>query len=179
MALKTLCTHLARKPSSLDIMLLFEKPSAILQPLCELLDNWHHDEDLGEYQPVYEEFGGILLLVMAFVYRYNLSAADLGIQSNDSFVAKYLIKGTLGRTMDQLSDSEKSHLDVWIRGLFNAEGGGLGDEPMSQCPPQDFYMLVPTLFHHIVLACSTNHLNDEGLKGGLECEFSQFSPLSC
>jgi len=39
---------------------------------------------------------------------------------------------------------------------------------MSSCPPQDFYLLVPTLFHHIVLACSTNNLSEEGLKGGLE-----------
>lgn len=39
---------------------------------------------------------------------------------------------------------------------------------MSSCPPQDFYLLVPSLFHHIVLACSTNNLNEESLKGGLE-----------
>lgn len=170
MSLKTLCSHLARKPSSLDIMLLFEKPTTILQPLCELLGGWRYDEDLGEYQPVYEEFGCVLLLVLAFVHRYDLSTVDLGLHANDSFVAKLLVRGALSKSMDDLTEQEKSHVDVWIRGLFNTEGGGLGDEPMSACPPQEFYLLVPTLFHQIVLACSTGHLNDEGLKGGLECK---------
>ena len=168
MSLKTLCSQLARKPSSLDVMLLFDKPIIILQPICELLDNWRYDEDQGEYQPVYEEFGSILLLVLSFTHRYNLSTVDLGIRSPDSFVAKLLNQGHLSRAMDSLSELEQSHLDGWIKGLFDNESGGLGDELMSACPPQDFYLLVPTLFHHIVLACSTNNLSDEGLKGGLE-----------
>ena len=172
MSLKTLCTQLARKPSSLDIMLLFDKPSSILHPICELLDNWHYEEDQGEYQPVYEEFGSILLLVLAFVYRYNLSTIDLGIRTSDSFIAKLLNQGHLSRAMENLTEQEQSHLDGWIRGLFDNESGGLTDELMGSCPPQDFYLLVPTLFHHIVLACSTNNLSDEGLKGGLECKSS-------
>lgn len=155
----------------MDIMLLFDKPTTILQPICELLDGWRHDEDLGEYQPVYEEFGSILLLVLAFVNRYNLPTVDLGIHSNDSFIAKLLVRGGTSRTMDELTELEKGYLDVWIRGLFNAEGGGLGDEPMSACPPQDFYLLMPTLMHQIVIACSSGHLGEEGLKGGLECEY--------
>lgn len=170
MVLKTLCSQLARKPSSLDIMLLFDKPTTILQPICELLDRWQYDEDQGEYQPVYEEFGSILLLLLAFVHRYNLSTIDLGLQSNDSFVGKLLVRGAISRSMDELSEQEKNYLDGWIRGLFNAEGGGLGDEPMSQCPPQNFYLLVPTLFHQIVMASSTGYLTDESLKGGFECE---------
>ena len=168
MSLKTLCSHLARKQSSLDVMLLFEKPTTILQPICHLLDTWRYDEDQGEYQPVYEEFGSILLLVLSFAHRYNLSAVDLGIRSADSFVLKLINQGHLSRAMDTLTSQEQSHLDGWIRGLFDNESGGLGDELMSSCPPQDFYLLVPTLFHHIVLAYSTNHLNEEGLKGGLE-----------
>ena len=168
MSLKTLCSQLARKPSSLDIMLLFDKPLTILQPICDLLNNWRYDEDQGEYQPVYEEFGSILLLLLSFTHRYNLSTVDLGIRSPDSFVAKLLGQGHLSRATDDLSELEQSHLDGWIKGLFDNESGGLGDELMSACPPQDFYLLVPTLFHHIVLACSTNNLSDEGLKGGLE-----------
>jgi mediator of RNA polymerase II transcription subunit 5 len=149
-------------------MLLFDKPTSILQPICDLLDNWRYDEDQGEYQPVYEEFGSILLLVLSFTYRYNLSSVDLGIRAQDSFVVKLLSQGHLSRAMDELSDQEQKHLDGWIRGLFDNESGGLGDELMSSCPPQDFYLLVPTLFHHIVLACSTKNLSDEGLRGGLE-----------
>jgi len=168
MSLKALCSQLARKPSSLDIMLLFDKSTSILQPICELLDNWHYDEDQGEYQPVYEEFGSILLLLLSFTYRYNLSPIDLGIRAPDSFVLKLLNQGHVSRAMDDLTEQEQRHLDGWIRGLFDNESGGLGDELMSSCPPQDFYLLVPTLFHHIVLGYSTKNLSDEGLKGGLE-----------
>ncbi|KAF4613413.1 hypothetical protein G7Y89_g15474 [Cudoniella acicularis] len=169
MSLKSLCSQLARKPSSLDVMLLFDKVTTILHPICELLDNWRYDDDQGEYQPVYEEFGSILLLVLSFVHRYGLSTADLGIRSSgESFVAKLLNQGHLSRAMEDLTEQEQSHLDGWIRGLFDNDSGGLGDELMSSCPPQDFYLLVPTLFHHIVLACSTKHLSDESLKGGLE-----------
>lgn len=168
MSLKTLCNKLARKPICLDIMLLFDKPITILQPICDLLDNWHYDDDQGEYQPVYEEFGSILLLVLSFTHRYNLSPIDMGIRSPLSFTTKLLNQGHLSRAMENLTEQEQNHLDGWIRGLFDNESGGLGDELMSSCPPQDFYLLVPTLFHHIVLACSTNNLSDDGLKNGLE-----------
>ncbi|KAI1772929.1 Med5-domain-containing protein [Hypoxylon cercidicola] len=168
MTLKLLCSQLAKKPLSLDVMLLFNKPIAILHPLCELLDNWRYEEDQGEYQPVYEEFGSVLLLVMAFVYRYNLSTADLGVHSSDSFVAKLLSVGQLSKPLDELTEQEKSHLGGWIQGLFDTESGGLGDELLSSCPPQDFYLLVPTLFRNIVLAFSTNHLDEESLKTGVE-----------
>ncbi|KAI1367535.1 mediator of RNA polymerase II transcription subunit 5 [Xylaria arbuscula] len=168
MTLKLLCSQLAQKPLSLDVVLLFGKPAAILHPLCEVLDNWRYDEDQGEYQPVYEEFGAILLLVLAFVYRYDLSAVDLGIRSSDSFVAKLLNQGQLSRPLDELTESEKNHLDGWIQGLFDTETGGLGDELMSSCPPQEFYLLVPTLFHNMMLACDTKCLAEESLKTGVE-----------
>ncbi|KAH6684022.1 mediator complex, subunit Med5 [Halenospora varia] len=169
MSLKSLCSQLARKPSALDVMLLFDKITTILQPICDLLDNWRYDEDQGEYQPVYEEFGSILLLVLSFAHRYGLSTVDLGIRTpSESFVAKLLNQGHLCRAMEDLTTQEQSHLDGWIRGLFDNDSGGLGDELMSSCPPQDFYLLIPTLFHHIVLAYSTRHLTDETLKGGLE-----------
>ncbi|GJC88183.1 mediator of RNA polymerase II transcription subunit 5 [Colletotrichum liriopes] len=168
MSLKLLCSQLAQKPLSLDVMLMFEKPATILHPLCDLLDNWKYDEDQGEYQPVYEEFGSILLLVMAFAYRYGLSASDMGVASSDSFVARLLGQGHQSRPFDELSDQEKGHLNGWIHGLFDSEAGGLGDELMSSCPPQDFYLLVSTLFQNIVLAFSTGHLAEESLRGGIE-----------
>ena len=171
MSLKRLCAHLSSKPLSLDILLLFNKPQKILHPLCDVLDNWGgYDEDQGEYQPVYEEFGSILLLLFAFVYRYGLTAADLG-RPNHSFVGKLLTKGHLARPLSELTDQEKNHINDWIQALFDTEAGGLGDELMSGCLPQDFYLLLPTLFHQIVLALSTGNLTEEMLKGGLECKF--------
>ncbi|OLN95416.1 Mediator of RNA polymerase II transcription subunit 5 [Colletotrichum chlorophyti] len=168
MSLKLLCSQLAQKPLSLDVMLMFEKPVAILHPLCDLLDGWKYDEDQGEYQPVYEEFGSVLLLVMAFAYRYGLSALDMGVSAPDSFVARLLGQGHQSRPLDELSEQEKGHLNGWIHGLFDSEAGGLGDELMSSCPPQDFYLVVSTLFQNIVLAFSTGHLSEESLKGGIE-----------
>ena len=167
--LKSLVTMLSKKPLSLDVLLLFESPVSILRPLCDLLDSWRYDEDQGEYQPVYEEFGAVLLLLLSFVHRYNFTASDLGLHnSRDSFVAKLLSSGYLSRTLEDLSEKESEHLGGWIHGLFDPEGGGLTDELMSSCPPQDFYLLVPTLFKQIILALSSGMLTEESLKSGME-----------
>ncbi|KIL91006.1 hypothetical protein FAVG1_05702 [Fusarium avenaceum] len=168
MSLKLLCSQLAAKPQSLDIILLFEKLPTILEPLCQLLDNWRYEEDQEEYQPVYEEFGAMLLLVLAFTYRYNLNAVDIGITTPDSWVAKIIGRGHIGRQGDELTQRENDHLNGWVHGLFDTEAGGLGDELMSSCPPQEFYLVVAPLFQSIVVAYTHGYLNDESLKGGIE-----------
>ncbi|KAH6649137.1 mediator of RNA polymerase II transcription subunit 5 [Truncatella angustata] len=168
MTLKQICSQLAKKPLSLDVLLLFVKLDTVLRPLCDLLDNWKYDDEQGEYQPVYEEFGSILLLVLAFVHRYNLSALDLGVTSSDSFTAKLLCSGQYNRPMEELSEQESAQLGGWIQGLFNSESGGLGDELMSSCTPQDFHLLVSTLFYQTVLALSGDRLPEENLKNGFE-----------
>lgn len=175
MSLKLLCSQLAQKPQALDILLLFEKLHAILDPLCQLLDNWRYEEDQGEYQPIYEEFGSILLLVLAFAYRYNLTAADIGISSPDSCIAKILSRAHISRDKDELTEQEKGHMSGWIHGLFDTDSGGLGDDLMSSCPPQDFYLLVASLFQNIVVAYTYGFLSDETLKGGIECKFPWFN----
>nr|CEG04968.1 unnamed protein product [Fusarium clavum] len=168
MSLKMLCSQLAAKPQSLDIILLFEKLPNILEPLCQLLDSWRYEEDQGEYQPVYEEFGAVLLLVFAFTYRYNLNAVDIGITTPDSWVAKIIARGHIGRQGDELTSREEEHINGWVHGLFDTEAGGLGDELMSSCPPQEFYLVVAPLFQSIVVAYTYGYLNDESLKGGIE-----------
>ena len=47
MTLKTILNALSRKPSTLDVILLFTRPSMLLQPLCHVLDNWQDHEDQG------------------------------------------------------------------------------------------------------------------------------------
>ncbi|PFH60514.1 hypothetical protein XA68_10828 [Ophiocordyceps unilateralis] len=168
MSLKLLCVQLAHKPQSLDIVLLFERLPTVLEPLCQLLDNWRYDDDQGEYQPIYEEFGAILLLVLAYAYRYNLRAADIGIVSPDSCVGKILNRAHISRPLGDLTEQEKSHINGWIHGLFGSETGGLGDDLMSSCPPQDFYLLVASIFQYIVVAYTHGYLNDESLKSGIE-----------
>lgn len=170
MSLKMLCGRLAQKPQSLDILLLFEKLPAILEPLCQLLDSWRYDDDQGEYQPIYDEFGAILLLVLAYACRYKLTAADIGVTSPDSCVAKILSRGHLSRRLDELTKQENGHVSGWIHGLFDSETGGLGDDLMSSCPPQEFYLLVATIFQNIVVGYTHGYLNDESLKSGIECE---------
>ncbi|KAI9801264.1 MAG: mediator complex subunit [Piccolia ochrophora] len=166
MSLKTICVSLARRPLSLDVMLLFSSPTSILRPICQLLDMWRYEDDQGEYQPVYEEFGCTLLLVLAFVHRYDLSAYDLGVATPDSFVANLLEKGHASMPLNSLSEEQSEQLGGWIRGLF--ETNGISDELMSSCRPQDFYLLVPMLFSQSVLACHSNVMDMETLKGGLE-----------
>jgi mediator of RNA polymerase II transcription subunit 5 len=170
MSLKLLCGQLVQKPLSLDVLLLFERLPTVLEPLCQLLDNWHYDEDQGEYQPVYEEFGAIMLLVLAFAYRYKLSGADMGIQSPDSRVAQIISRAHVSRQIQDLTEQENQHLGGWVHGLFDSEAGGLGDDLMSSCPPQDFYLLIATLFQNIVVAYGDGYLTDESLKSGIECE---------
>ena len=166
--LSRLCSLLARKSSSLDIMLLFDKPITILQPICDLLDNWHYDEDQVEYQPVYEEFGSVLLLVLSFVYRYNLSTVDLGIRSSSSFVAKLLDLGHLFRAMENLTEQEQTILTVGFEVCLTTKAVVWA---MSLCPPAHHRISISLFLHCSITLClraQRNNLSDEGLKGGLE-----------
>lgn len=170
MTLKIVCSQLAQKPQVLDVILLFEKLPTVLEPLCTLLDHWRYEEDQGEYQPVYEEYGAVLLLVLAFAYRYQLAPLEVGSQLPDGAVATILGRAHVAREVSELSEKEKEHLNGWISGLFDSETGGLGDELMSSCPPKDFYLLIATLFYNTVTAYTHGHLSDESLKSGVECE---------
>nr|A1CGW7.2 RecName: Full=Mediator of RNA polymerase II transcription subunit 5; AltName: Full=Mediator complex subunit 5 [Aspergillus clavatus NRRL 1] len=164
--LKNICNSLSRRPQALDVILLFRSAKQVLQPLCGLLDSWHWDEDQGENQPVYDEFGSILLLVLAFKYRFDLRPADLGISSNDSFVLKLLERGSCSQKLDALDEKQNKNLGTWIAALFIAEG--ISEETMSACSPQEFYLLVATLFSQSLGACETGKLEFDTLKGGFE-----------
>lgn len=123
---------------------------------------------IGESQPVYDEFGSILLLVLAFKYKYNLTPVDMGITSSDSFVLRLLEGGCSSQRLEHLTDKQKHNLGAWITALFVAEG--ISDESMSSCSPQEFYLLVATLFNQSLTACELGKLNFDTLKGGFECK---------
>ncbi|KAH7125393.1 mediator complex, subunit Med5 [Dendryphion nanum] len=167
MYLKTLCNLLSKKPQALDVMLQFTSPGSILRPLCQFLDDWRYDGDQSEYQPVYDEFGAILVLILAFVHRYDLTNHDLGI-SHDSFVAQLLERGHHSVTPDDLTDEQGRHLGSWLRELYDSDKEGLSNEVFASCRPQDFYFIVPTLFSQTTMACSAGVLSIESVKGGLE-----------
>ena len=122
-----------------------------------------------EYQPVYDEFSAILILILAFVYRFELSYNDLGI-TQDSFVGQLLERGHRSIPLDELSEDQGKHLGDWLKGLFDADKEGISNDVFASCRPQDFYLIVPTLFSQTVMACSYEVLSLDSVKGGLECK---------
>jgi mediator of RNA polymerase II transcription subunit 5 len=170
--LRTVCTSLTKKFPNIDVVMLFTQPTNLFLPLCNILNDWVHDQDSSEFQPPYEEFACILLFVLAAIHRYDLQAADLGVIHQDSFIMKILRGVPQNMVSQDTTEEQKKQLGKWIDGLYSTdehgETTGIGDEVMSQCPPQAFYMLVPVLFEQSVSACKTNCLSIETLRGGLE-----------
>ena len=166
LTLKSICNSICRKPAALDVIILFTRPSSLLQPLCNILDNWQEHEDQGEYQPVYDEFGSILLLVVVVQHRFKLLPEEAGITSPDSFLLQYFKIGAVSQTLDDLSEHQNQILGNWIKGLF--EGEGISDELMSTCKPREFHLLVATLFDQSLKACQAQVLGLDTLKGGFE-----------
>ena len=143
--------------------------------VCSLHFSEGHTTDLfpGEFQPPYEEFASILLLVLAVIHRYQLSDSDIGI-AEDNFVLELLARLSDSIPTSELTQAQSKHLSKWMQGLYatdeHGETNGISDETMSHCPPQDFYLLVPTLFEQSIHGCRANALALNTLKGGLECE---------
>ncbi|KAH8701459.1 mediator complex, subunit Med5 [Phaeosphaeriaceae sp. PMI808] len=167
MYLKQLSGLLFRKPQVMDVILQFISPASILRPLCQFLDDWHYDNDQGEYQPVYDEFGAVLVLVMSFIYRYDLTCHDIGINSR-SFVARLVSQGQKSVLTAELTEEQGKHLGTWLKGLYDSGNEGLSNDVFASCRPQEFYVIVPVLFQQTVAALSVGILSFESVKGGLE-----------
>ena len=168
LSLRSICGFLTRKPSTIDVIMMFVKPALFLEPLCVLLDTWRYEEDLGEYQPVYEDFGYILLLVLTTIHRYDLpvTPSTLGESSDhvDSFIPRLLTKGLAAQRIENIEADTHAQLGGWIKEIFEAEG--ISDGLMATCRPQDFYMLVPTFFQQSVMAVHRGLLDIDALEGG-------------
>lgn len=131
---------------------------------------------LGEHQPVYDEFGGVFLLVFVTKHRYDLQQHDLGVSGTGSFILKYLHDGSSSRSLEDLTSEENQQLGAWIRGLFETEA--ITNELISTCKPQEFYLLVATLFKQSLAACQAGVLSLDVLKSGFECKCNACS-YSC
>lgn len=116
---------------------------------------------------MYDEFGSILLLVLAFKFRYDLNQYDLGISDSSSFILRLFDRGSTSKKLAGLDSKEHKNLGAWISALFIAEG--ISEETMSSCSPKEFYMLVSTLFSQTLGACELGKLELGTLKGGFEC----------
>lgn len=172
MTLKTVCNSLCRRLTALDVIMLFTRLNFLLQPLCHTLDNWQDHDDQGEYQPVYDEFGSILLFIVAVQHRFKLQPEEVGIDSPNSFLINYFRHASVSRPIDDLSEHESQLLGSWIRGLFETEG--ISDELMSTCKPEEFHLLVATLFDQSLKACQANVLVLDTLRGGFEYLLESF-----
>lgn len=172
MSLRTLCNILSRRLPLMDIILQYSQPADLLSPLCSLLNEWTHDEDQSEFQPPYEEFASVLLLILATMHRYELTESEIGSFASDSFIIKLLNNFSTSMPVSALDHDQHKQFTKWVQGLYatdeQGETSGISDETMSHCPPQSFYLLVPTLFEQSVQACKLLVLNMNTLKGGLE-----------
>ena len=108
-----------------------------------------------------------MLFVLAFRHRFTLQESDLGVAFPDSFLRSYFREGRTPRRPGELSDSERQMLGSWVKGLFEADG--ISDELMSNCPPKDFYLLIPTLFDQSLKAFQNGLLPLDTVKSGFEC----------
>lgn len=166
MSLKAACSQLSRRIRALDLIALFVGVTNFVNPICRLLNAWKAEDDQGEHQPVYDEFGVCFLLLSVIVRRFGLSCSDLGFDHEPSFLRQVLQEGPVSQDVNSLYTQQNEQLSGWIRDLF--ENHGIRDELMSSCPPQDFYLLTPTIIHQIVTACSAGVLDGETLKSGFE-----------
>ena len=166
MTLKSICNALSRRPGAIDILVLFVPAEQLLQPFCTLLNEWPDNEEGGEQQPVYDEFGGILLFVAAVRHRIGLDSDDMGMDDNQTFLHKYFAIGPISKTISELSPHESEVLGLWIKGLYETEE--ISDELYGASKPGDFYLLLPTLLEQSVRACQSKILSLDKLKGGFE-----------
>lgn len=161
--LKDVANVLVRKPMAINALALFLRPSGWIGPLCTLLDEWKWDEIHGESQPLYDEFGSVMLLILTTKRRLGYTTSELGIKG---FVARYLDQEGIERSMGELSQPTVKHLGEWINALYVAEG--LSDDLTTNCSPQEFYMLIPTLIRQSVVAQQHGKLTGDAFKAGME-----------
>lgn len=167
MPLRNICNFITRKPGRVDILLLFIPPSDIIDPLCNLLDTWRYEEDQGEYQPVYEEFGSILLLILTLHHRHSIPPP-----TNPSSFLTPLLSSSACRIETLSSSDAHAQLGGWVRELFDNEG--ISDSLMASCLPQHFYRLIPTLFAQTLLAMDRGVLDLETVKEAFTFLLSPF-----
>ncbi|KAF2720785.1 Med5-domain-containing protein [Polychaeton citri CBS 116435] len=178
MSLKAVCMSLIKHIPSIDVIFQYNQPMHLILPMCSLLNDWVHEQDQSELQPPYEEFAVIFLLVLVVINRYNLRKEDIGILDNENFILTMMRDQSTSSALESMPDVQKERLAKWIEGLYATdeqdETSGINDEVMSQCPPQAFYQLVPTLFEQSVIARKSNAVPVATLLGGLELLLEPF-----
>lgn len=130
------------------------------------------DANLGEAQPIYDEFGAVFLLILVSRARLGLRKSDIGIRRKDGFLAEYLEREHSEYALSELSEEKDSKLGEWINALYLADG--LSDELFANCSPHDYYLLIPTLLRQSVTAHQLGKLSLESLTAGLDCKIAHW-----
>lgn len=118
----------------------------------------------------YEEFGSILLLVLAFRHKFDLAPSDLGLRDHTSFLGRLVEnRNSIPMKLDSLPDKVKGNLGIWIMALFVSEG--INSESTGTCSPQEYYSIIPLIMDQIIVACESGKLTYEILKSGIDCKF--------
>jgi mediator of RNA polymerase II transcription subunit 5 len=117
------------------------------------------------------------VLVMTFVYRYHLTRYDIGIDAG-TFVARMIATGQQSVPQADLTTDQSKHLGDWLIGLLNSGNEGLSNDVFASCRPQDFYLIVPTLFCQLVTVLSNDLVPFDTIKGALECQCTQEAYIS-
>ena len=81
-------------------------------------------------------------------------------------MSHYLQSAHIARSIGQLEDREVKALGAWIHGLLDTEG--ITDELMSTCSPQDFHLLIASLFDQSIEACQMGTLTLNTVKSGFD-----------
>lgn len=117
------------------------------------------------------------MLVMAFILRFELSHHDIGL-ADGTFIAQFIAKGHHSMTPEEMTSDQEKYLGNCLKGLYDADKEGLSNDVFASCRPQDFYLIVPTLFSQTVMACSHGVFSFDAVKGGLECEWCVLDAIS-
>ncbi|KAL9081636.1 MAG: hypothetical protein Q9159_007175 [Coniocarpon cinnabarinum] len=131
-----------------------------------------HDEEEGEHQPVYDEFSACVLLLLAVGYRFKLSPTELGFPMDVPLWYPLLHGKVSAMPVSALDEDQNKRLSGWIGGLF--ESNILGEDILASCPPQEFYMLLPTILQQTIMACRLDALERSHLHNGLELLLESF-----
>ncbi|KAL9050007.1 MAG: hypothetical protein Q9162_006889 [Coniocarpon cinnabarinum] len=129
-------------------------------------------QKICEHQPVYDEFSACVLLLLALGYRFKLSPTELGLPMDVPLWYPLLHGKVSAMPISALDEDQNKRLSGWIGGLF--ESNILGEDILASCPPQEFYMLLPTILQQTIMACRLDALERSHLHNGLELLLESF-----
>lgn len=157
-----ICSKLVQVPTRVDLLQLY--CDDFLIPFAEALDTWKVEED-EDLQQAFEEFGVLVLFLTTYVTRSKLDPSTLSLDSN-SFSKRYLCLRDRSTSLHEMTVENQKLLGEWIKALFDS--AGISDMLLGSSSPQDFYLLVPSIFLQAMYACYAKILPISTVVEGIE-----------